>query len=65
MESKLVVALHDYKANPNSPGGFDELSLIKGKFKSTNLKRNLWITDLMLTSGYCPQGLFSEGDRSV
>ena len=30
--SKLVVALHNYEANPDSPGGFQELPLKKGEF---------------------------------
>ena len=29
--SKLLIAMHNYKANPSSPGGFPELALTKGK----------------------------------
>ena len=29
--NKLLVAMHSYSANPDSPGGFTELSIKKGQ----------------------------------
>ena len=34
-----MVALFDYKANPDSPGGFVELSLHKGSLKERERER--------------------------